>query len=245
MNSRTKKCRSIAAIEKRRSKRSLIVMTKRRNVRASRASRHNEHQVESEATAQAGTRHCDQLVPRLDCVPKSLCLKLGTLSVQDIRSIGKREEVEYWMSSMDVQVLATQETRVNSTQKELKKGYSWFFSTGPNHGYKNFSSGVGSVIKNSFMKYVIDINPLDDRIIVLQLNHEPPICMISAYAPTSAADLEKKGHFYAQLDKVVATFQKSHVLYLLGDFNARVLQREPTYANNVGPHILISITQIL
>uniref|UniRef100_H2ZWX3 Endonuclease/exonuclease/phosphatase domain-containing protein n=1 Tax=Latimeria chalumnae TaxID=7897 RepID=H2ZWX3_LATCH len=58
--------------------------------------------------------------------------------------------------------------------------------------------------------------------------------VISAYAPTLAAEEEQKEQFYADLDEILTIIWKEDKIILLGDFNARVGQDSNMWRGTIG-----------
>ena len=54
-------------------------------------------------------------------------MRLATLNIQGMPVAMKREEVEVWMASSGVHILAIQEAHILSTSREQRR-YTWYFS---------------------------------------------------------------------------------------------------------------------
>ena len=126
-----------------------------------------------------------------------------------------------WMKDKNIDVLGVQETRFNTSHKESSKYYTRFFASNPKTS-KTFgdNAGVGFFVKKQWIKYIKDIEVVNDRIQVLTLNASPPFAFINAYAPP--ADRQN-------CTKVEVQFRENIVLRSLrNDFCGRASQaRKP------------------
>ncbi|GFS09706.1 endonuclease-reverse transcriptase [Elysia marginata] len=86
-------------------------------------------------------------------------------------------------------------------------------------------SGVAIYLNELARKYLLGYNPVDDRILYVQLkgtSHN--ISLIQVYAPTSASTEEELEGFYQKLQNVIDKCPSSDVKLIMGDFNAKVGQ---------------------
>uniref|UniRef100_H3AJS4 Endonuclease/exonuclease/phosphatase domain-containing protein n=1 Tax=Latimeria chalumnae TaxID=7897 RepID=H3AJS4_LATCH len=85
--------------------------------------------------------------------------------------------------------------------------------------------GVGFVLKNQIVSRMTEFPAgINERLMTLhlQLANNSSATVISAYAPTLAAEEEQKEQFYADLDEILTIILKEDKIILLRDFNARV-----------------------
>ena len=131
-------------------------------------------------------------------------LNFATLNAQGINKLEGRLLIEKYMDTHNLDVMFIQDTRVIHNQKERTNTYTWF-NSGENPIYKQkpFSSGVAFVVRNTYLNYIKEITPVNDRIIVLTLYATMPITLISAYAPTADKTTEQKEKFYKPLIKEI------------------------------------------
>ena len=59
---------------------------------------------------------------------------------------------------------------------------------------------------------------------------------VCCYAPTLTSDSDLKDRFYSELDDTIKNIKPSDVLYLLGDFNARVGAEKCLWPEVLGSH---------
>ena len=78
------------------------------------------------------------------------------------------------------------------------------------------------VLSNKWEKSMIDVEPMNERIMTMSFRHHPEIMVIGAYAPTADAAEESKGKFYEAMDTLIANNKHNNLLILAGDFNVRL-----------------------
>ena len=70
-------------------------------------------------------------------------------------------------------------------------------------------------------------NPVSDRIATIRLQCKPVnMTVLQVYAPTSTAEEEVMEEFYEKVQNVVDDIPRGDVLYVIGDWNAKVGQDE-------------------
>ena len=109
--------------------------------------------------------------------------KIATLNIRGTKKLGVRNEIEKWMKSKDIKILALQETRVNQNTRESRKQYTWFFSG--EGGRKEYTGGVAIIVHNSYLQYIEDIEPITDRIMYITLRGTMPTTIITVYMPAA------------------------------------------------------------
>ena len=74
---------------------------------------------------------------------------------------------------------------------------------------------------------VLACNLKDDRMISVCLQGKPfNITVIQVYAPTSNAEVAEVGRFYEDLQDLLELTPKKDVLFIIGDWNAKVGSQE-------------------
>jgi exonuclease III len=166
-------------------------------------------------------------------------LRVASLNIQGMKVVMKREEVEAWMASKSVMVLALQETHIHTSGVEKRGRYTWYFS-GPRGGVDGKEgrtyAGVAIVIKNEWRNYVRDIEPVDERHLVMRFWGRPQISIVAAYGPTAQANEEEKRKFWRELVRIVREEDARGVALVLGDLNARLQVAQEGEEDYVGRH---------
>jgi exonuclease III len=96
--------------------------------------------------------------------------------------------------------------------------------------------GVGLMIHKTLKPIIINITPINGRIIVLELNTIPKSQIISIYAPQSGLSIDCKQEFYNQLSDIIAKYPNKHPTFILGDFNARIGRIIEGEQYTIGPY---------
>jgi len=148
-------------------------------------------------------------------------LGIGSLNIRGVKKTGVREEVEQWMKSKNLAITGMQETRNKQNSRETRKQYTWFFSG--EGGREEYTAGVGAVISNKYLKYIEDIEPITDRLMYIILKGTIEITIIIAYMPPADRPQEEKQKAYADLQKCIQKRTNKGPMYILGDWNARLI----------------------
>ena len=102
------------------------------------------------------------------------------------------------MKKNKIQILAIQETKINTSCMEQRKNYTFYFSgneklkNSKGEISKNTHAGVGIIINNELLNYTEDIEPINDRIMSIALSGTVPVTFICNYTPTAKASTEEK-----------------------------------------------------
>ena len=91
-------------------------------------------------------------------------------------------------------------------------------------------SGVAVSIHRKIAGALVGYEPISDRVLVVRLKAKPRnITLIQVYGPTTAATDEEMERFYQDLSQAVKQVFKGDMLLVMGDFNAKVDRREPSF----------------
>ena len=84
-------------------------------------------------------------------------------------------------------------------------------------------NGVATIVNKRVQNAVLGCNLKNDRMISVHLQGEPfHITVIQVYAPTSNAEGAEVEQFYEELQDLLELTPKKHVLFIIGDWNAKV-----------------------
>ena len=130
---------------------------------------------------------------------------IATLNVQGMKRAVKREYIESRMRRHNIKILAVQETQIATNEVETRKGYIWYFggSGAETEVEQHFFRGVAIVVSNEFRNYVIDVEPMNHRIMSITLRGTVPLRILSVYAPTAQAEERTKTDFYKTLKETM------------------------------------------
>ena len=119
---------------------------------------------------------------------------------------------------LDISIAALSEVRRSYCGEIMAGGYNYYWS-GCSDGYH--SQGVAIAVSNKLTPMIIEVTPINKRIMRLRIRHSlGVISMVSVYPPTEASDLTVRDAFYATPESVVDQSPRRDTLLVLGDFNA-------------------------
>ena len=92
---------------------------------------------------------------------------------------------------------------------------------------KNPLEGVAIIVNKRVQNTVFGCNLKNDRMISVRLQGKPfSIAVIQVYAPTSNAEETEVEQFYEDLQDLLELTPKKDVLFIIGDWNAKVGSQE-------------------
>ena len=160
---------------------------------------------------------------------------IASLNVRGIRKLGKRQDIENYMTNKQIPIMCIQETHNGGNAREIRKQYSWYFSGGEEEGA--IHHGVGIVISNKLRNYVKDIEPINERIMIAHIHGAIDLHIISAYAPTAAANTDDKEQFYEELRKQTKKYSKRGIVIIGADMNCKLSEPGAAEGDGIGPHV--------
>lgn len=97
------------------------------------------------------------------------------------------------------------------------------------------SSGVGILLSSTIRDSLLDWEPISDRIIRARIDTKfKKLHIVQCYAPTEDKELLVKEVFYSQLDQTLSRIPKQDIVVLMGDFNAKVGNRNEDIEHIIG-----------
>ncbi|KAK3552622.1 hypothetical protein QTP86_017898 [Hemibagrus guttatus] len=147
----------------------------------------------------------------------SVGLRIGTLNVGTMT--GKGSELADVMERRKVDILCVQETRwKGSKARSIGAGFKLFY-----YGVDSKRNGVGVVLKEEFVRNVLEVKRVSDRVMSLKLEIEGVILnVVSGYAPQVGCELEEKERFWSELDEVMESIPTGERVVIGADFNGHV-----------------------
>ncbi|KAK3528677.1 hypothetical protein QTP70_007721 [Hemibagrus guttatus] len=148
---------------------------------------------------------------------KSVGLRIGTLNVGTMT--GKGRELADMMERRKVDILCVQETRwKGSKARSIGAGFKLFY-----YGVDSKRNGVGVVLKEEFVRNVLEVKRVSDRVMRLKLEIEGVMLnVVSGYAPQVGCELEEKERFWSELDEVMESIPMGERVVIGADFNGHV-----------------------
>ncbi|KAK3570787.1 hypothetical protein QTP86_025428 [Hemibagrus guttatus] len=104
-------------------------------------------------------------------------------------------------------------------QREKRKGKS----VGLRIGTLNVGTMTGVVLKEEFVRNVLEVKRVSDRVMSLKLEIEGVMLnVVSGYAPQVGCELEEKERFWSELDEVMESIPTGERVVIGADFNGHV-----------------------
>ncbi|KAK3544179.1 hypothetical protein QTP86_006033 [Hemibagrus guttatus] len=148
---------------------------------------------------------------------RSVGLRIGTLNVGTMT--GKGRELADMMERRKVDILCVQETRwKGSKARSIGAGFKLFY-----YGVDSKRNVVGVVLKEEFVRNVLEVKRVSDRVMNLKLEFEGVMLnVVSGYAPQVGCELEEKERFWSELDEVMESIPTGERVVIGADFNGHV-----------------------
>ncbi|KAK3521331.1 hypothetical protein QTP70_003177 [Hemibagrus guttatus] len=148
---------------------------------------------------------------------KSVGLRIGTLNVGTMT--GKGRELADMMERRKVDILCVQETRWKGSKAcSIGAGFKLFY-----YGVDSKRNGVGVVLKEEFVRNVLEVKRVSDRVMSLKLEIEEVMLNdVSGYAPQVGCELVEKERFWSELDEVMESIPMGERVAIGADFNGHV-----------------------
>ena len=171
----------------------------------------------------------EAVMPTLLLTPKTTTL-FGTWNVRTMYEAGKAAQIAAEMTTYNLSILGLCETRwIESGCIRLSTGQTVRYS-GHEDANAVHTEGVGFMLAPQAANSLMGWNPLSSRIITARFHTEiGKATFIQCYAPTNEADDEAKTDLYERLQAVIDRKAGNDLIFLLGNFNAKV-----------GSHMIIS-----
>ncbi|KAK3532820.1 hypothetical protein QTP86_032105 [Hemibagrus guttatus] len=133
--------------------------------------------------------------------------------------VGKGRELADMMERRKVDILCVQETRwKGSKARSIGAGFKLFY-----YGVDSKRNGVGVVLKEEFVRNVLEVKRVSDRVMSLKLEIEGVMLnVVSGYAPQVGCELEEKERFWSELDEVMESIPTGERVVIGADFNGHV-----------------------
>ena len=161
-------------------------------------------------------------------------IRVGTWNVRSLREDERLPLLSRELGRLGVDVASVSEVRRPGSGVASVGGYTYYWSgRADGHHWE----GVAIAISNRLRPSVVEVAPVDERIMVMRLKHSFGfMSLVAVYAPTDTSKPEVKEMFYAKLTSVADGCPKRDIRLVLGDFNAVSGCDRAGYEMSVGPH---------
>ena len=161
-------------------------------------------------------------------------LNICTYNVRTWRTEESLESLLDELEGFKWDVIRLAETKRRGEGLTELKGGTWLYNRGKTEDDKN-AKGIGFLIHNKFKDYVKEVKSYSNRVAAMkiQLTGKDEMCIIQVYAPTSDYDDITVEEFYEDINKAITDNSGTYTV-LMGDFNAKIGQREKGEENIMG-----------
>ena len=131
---------------------------------------------------------------------------------------GKLEVVKQVMARVNVNILEISKLKW-TVMGEFNSDDHYIYYCGQESLRRN---GVAIMVSKSVQKAALGCNLKNDRMISVRFQGKPFNIIVMQYAPTSNAEEAEVERFYEYLQDVLELTPKKDVLFIIGDWNAKV-----------------------
>ena len=136
---------------------------------------------------------------------------------------GKLEVVKQEMASVNIDILGISELKWTGMGK-FNADDHYTYHCGQQSLRRN---GIAIIVNKRVQNVLLGCNLKKDRMIFICFQGKPfNITVIQVYAPTSSAEEPKVEWFYEDLQDLLELTSKKDVLFIIGDWNAKVESQE-------------------
>lgn len=158
--------------------------------------------------------------------------RICTWNVRTMAQAGKIHCALKEMERMKISIMGVSEMRWPESSYCDIDGHRVYYSGSMNGKYEH---GVGMLVHRSVVKHVRNFIPVNERILLIQINASPVNTnIIQVYAPTTDHSDGEIQEFYDQIHNVIKNLPKHELLIIMGDFNARIGKGKD--GHHVGPY---------
>ena len=154
------------------------------------------------------------------CCKEQYCI--GTWNVRSTNQ-GKLEVVKQEMARVNINILGISELRWTG-MGEFNSDYHYIYYCGKKALRRN---GIAIMLNKIIRNAVLGCNLKNDRMISVRFQGKPfNIMVMQAYASTSNAEEAEVEWFYEELQDLLELTPPKNVLFIIGDWNAKVGSQE-------------------
>ncbi|KAK3559092.1 hypothetical protein QTP86_004122 [Hemibagrus guttatus] len=153
----------------------------------------------------------------------SITVWFGSATKSDIRRLHRMVRTAERIIGAPLPTLqelyTSRETRwKGSKARSIGAGFKLFY-----YGVDSKRNGVGVVLKEEFVRNVLEVKRVSDRVMSLKLEFEGVMLnVVSGYAPQVGCELEEKERFWSELDEVMESIPTGERVVIGADFNGHV-----------------------
>ena len=124
-----------------------------------------------------------------------------------------------------------------NSQEEIAKyrshGGKWVFIY---TSARNGQGGVGILFREHFTRIIRNMEAINERILVVTLEGNPKVSVITAYAPHSLYPVQERKEFFEAIYNVISNIPTHNMIIIGGDLNSQIgKQADNTNSEICGP----------
>ena len=158
---------------------------------------------------------------KVSCCKEQYCI--GTWNVRSINR-GKLEVVKQEMTTVKINIPGISELKFRTGMGEFNSDDHYIYYCGQEFLRRH---EVAITVNKRVRNAVLGCNPKNNRMISVHFQGKPfNITVIQVYAPTSNTEEAEVEQFYEDLQDLLELTPKKDVLFIIGDWNAKVGSQE-------------------
>ena len=164
--------------------------------------------------------------------------QISTFNTRTLNPISRLHELVHAASLHNNDIICIQEHRhyhQSVLSYQILEKHHFITASATKNSCNATVGGVGFLISPRAHKSLLSVEKINSRIILLHLDGNPKLTVISAYAPTNCSDPSDKSSFYASLNRTVSSVPPHNLLAIGGDFNAKLCPKIAPHTQHPSP----------
>ena len=160
---------------------------------------------------------------------------ISSFNKRTLDAMSKKYEIAYLADKYQFDVICIQEHRISHTETLLQENlfrHTLVTSSCTKNSINASIGGVGFLLSHKVLKCRICIEKISDRITKIDLGGNSRTSIRCCYSPTKVSSDQEIQSFYYTLINTVSNIPAHSMLFIAGDFNAKIGQMEAFYSFN-------------
>ena len=158
-------------------------------------------------------------------VRRKVPFQVSTFNTRTLNPVSRRQELANSAFMHHNDIICLQEHRQHHTDSlriENVQSHQLITASATKNSVNASVGGVGFLLSPRIQKSLLAVEKTNSRIVVLHVNGNPKLSVISCYSPTNVSSDEDKAAFYTALSKTISSVPPHNMLAVCGDFNAKL-----------------------
>ena len=152
---------------------------------------------------------------------------IKTFNANTLQKEYKLQELAAAAEESGIQIIWIQEHRfyhedVVYKEHDIGKGWKLFTDSLTKNAMNAPIGGVGMLVSPIACKSLINVEPINSRIILASFSRNPETTIISCSSPTNVSEDSIAEDFYSQLSTLIKQIPKHNITIVCGDINAKI-----------------------